>query len=54
LVRRHISPGAFGVYPRPIEIYGMMIACTKADTSFLVDFGDAAGFTVGCVPPTIS
>lgn len=50
LVQCHFRPGVFGNYPKPIEIDGMMIACTSADTTFLVKFQDAVDAARQTVP----
>ena len=39
----------FGNYPIPVLIDGKIVACDRADTTFLVEISDAASFTLDCL-----
>ncbi len=38
----------FGNYPQPVLIRGWNIACDARETTFLIEYVDAASFTLGC------
>jgi hypothetical protein len=61
--RRHNSTGLhissknmrsadFGNYPKPVLLRGMAVACDKHEKRFLVEYADAASFTLGCLAPS--
>ena len=41
----------FGVYPIPILVGGRLIGCNSTDSTYVVEFGDAVNFAVGCQAP---
>ena len=48
---RHLPKGSFGNYPQPVQINGRFIACNRRDQTYLMEFSDAATFTVACLAP---
>lgn len=51
LVVRHFKGGAFGNYPVPVRVTTLYVACDRAAKTFLISFGDAASFSLGCLAP---
>ena len=41
----------FGAHPIPVLIKGLPVACNAAETKFLIRYGDAVSFTLGCLSP---
>ena len=41
--------GGFGNYPQPVKINGHFIACGPTDRTYLMEYSDAATFSIGCV-----
>lgn len=46
-----LPKGSFGNYPQPVRINGRYVACGPRDRSYLMEFSDAATFTVTCLAP---
>jgi hypothetical protein len=51
LAKRRFGDGAFGNFPIAVRIRGEAIACNGTKTQFLVEFRNAAAFTLGCLSP---
>jgi hypothetical protein len=49
LSSRKFNPGYFGNYPTLVLIRGRTIACDRRETRFLIEYRDAAAFTLGCL-----
>jgi hypothetical protein len=50
----HVSAkrvGGFGNYPVPVLIRGRPIACDMREIRFVIEYRDAASFTLGCLGP---
>jgi hypothetical protein len=43
----------FGNYPDPMLLHGKLIACSRAGQRMLVEYLDAASFTLGCLEPRL-
>jgi hypothetical protein len=41
----------FGNYPIPINVNHHPVACDRAETRFLITYGDAAGLSFACMRP---
>ncbi len=46
-----LPKASFGNYPQPVRINGRFIACGPRARSYLMEFSDAATFTVACIAP---
>jgi hypothetical protein len=52
LSTRRVSPNtSFGNYPTPVLINGRVIACDNKESTFLIEYRDAANFAFGCLSP---
>ena len=49
LSSRKFNPGYFGNYPEILLIRGRSIACDRKEKRFLINYRDAASFTLGCL-----
>ena len=47
-----LAPVAFGNYPVPVRIDRLYVACNSRRTSYLIAYGDAAGFSFACLAPS--
>jgi len=43
---------SFGNYPTPVLIKGRLVACDSKESTSLIEYRDAADFTLGCLPPS--
>lgn len=44
--------GGFGNYPDPIKVNGRLVACDRAEKTFLISYGDAVGDgNLACLAP---
>ena len=44
--------GSFGNYPVLVRVVGEFVACGPRSRTFLIEYSDAAAFTVDCIAPT--
>jgi hypothetical protein len=49
VAQKRVQPGAFGNYPILITVKGRAVACDHAERTFLITYGDAAGFSFACI-----
>ncbi len=43
--------GGFGNYPTPMTVRGLYVACNARETEFLIEYPDAASFSLACLRP---
>jgi hypothetical protein len=47
----HGPRGAFGAHPIPTRIRGRYVACDRAERTWLIQYGGAAGLDLACLRP---